>query len=167
MLQPSEFLEVAKLLVSPTAGTPNDAEVRRSISTAYYALFHTVLTAGADRLFGAHERGRVGYVIVYRSFEHTRLKRVCEDAARSTVSPTLQRQIGRTALDSRLRDFANAFVLLQASRHAADYDPAIILNQDDALAAIDRAENAMTSFAAAPDDERSDLLALMLGGGRS
>ena len=166
MLQPSEFLGAAKSLASPQAGAPNDAEVRRSISTAYYALFHTVLTAGADRLLGPHERGRAGYAIVYRSFEHTRMKRICEDAARSTVSPSLQRQLGRVAFHSSLRDFANAFVLLQASRHAADYDPVIALDQDDALAAIDRAERAIASFAGAPDDERSDLLAAMIGGGR-
>ncbi|WP_237477310.1 hypothetical protein [Lichenibacterium dinghuense] len=161
------MLDVARLLASSQVGPPNDAMVRRSISTAYYALFHTVLEAGADRFFGAHKRAQAGHAILYRSFDHGRMKRVCEDAARSSLAPTLQRQLRRTSFDPGLRRFAGAFVLLQASRHAADYDPAVRLQHEDALAAIGRAEQASTSFAAAPDDERSDLLALMLGGGRS
>ena len=166
MLQPSEFLAAAKSLASPRAGAPNDAELRRSVSTSYYALFHAVLTAGADRFFGAHERSRAGYAVIYRSFEHARMKRVCEDAARSVLSQPSQRQLRRASFHPDLRNFANAFVLLQASRHAADYDPLSLLDRDDALAAIDRSERAITSFTTAPDDERSDLLAMMLAGGR-
>lgn len=101
---------------------------------------------------------------MYRSFEHARMKRICEDVAGSALSPTLQRQLGHIVFHSDLRDFANAFVLLQASRHVADYDPTMVFDQDDALAAIDRSERAIASFASAPDDERSDLLALMLAG---
>lgn len=56
MLQPSEFLDAAKLLASAQAGTPTDAELRRSVSTAHHAVFHTVLMAGADRFFGVSEK---------------------------------------------------------------------------------------------------------------
>ncbi len=164
MLRPSELLDAAKSLALPQAGPVNDGQIRRSISTAYYALFHTVLKAGADRFFGTQEPRRAGYAIVYRSFDHGRMKRVCEEAARSILTPAVQRQLKRTSFHRDLRDFANSFVVLQASRHGADYDPDVLFDQDDASAAIDRTERAIASFAAAPDDERSDLLALMLGG---
>lgn len=164
MLQPSEFLDTAKLLAASHSGVPSDAETRRCISTAYYALFHTILTAGADRLFGASDRSEAGDAIVYRSFDHSRLKRVCEDITKSVLSPTMRRQLGRAVLHDDMRDFARSFVELQALRHGADYDPDIDFQRSDALAAIDRAELAIASFAAAPDDERSDVLALMLGG---
>ena len=164
MLRPSELLDAARSLASPSAGSPSDAESRRSVSTAYYALFHTVLTAGADRFFGSLERGSAGYAILYRSFDHGRMKRVCEDAARSTLTLALQKQLRRSSFYSDLRDFTNSFVILQAFRHSADYDPDLSFDGDDASAAIDLAGRAITSFASAPDDERSDLLALMLGG---
>ena len=44
--------------------------------------------------------------------------------------------------------------------------PTSRVDQSKALAAIDRAERAIAFFTAAPDDERSDLLALMLASGR-
>ena len=163
-LRPSELLDTARTLTSTSSSAPTDADLRRAVSTAYYAVFHAVLTAGADRLFGAGLRGTPGYTIVYRSFDHGRLKRVCEGIARSVPSPTLQRQIGRASVHVDLRDFARSFVELQDLRHRADYDPGIALVQNDAVAAIDRAERAMASLASAPGDERSDLLALMLGG---
>lgn len=167
MLRPSELLDAARLLASSQHLPLTDGRIRRAISTDYYALFHAVLTAGADRFFGATGRNRPGYAIVYRSFDHGRMKKACEDAARGTLTQTLQRQVRRAAFGPDLRDFANAFVLLQASRHIADYDPTAALQHADALAAIDRAERAIVSLNGAPDDERSDLLALMLGGSRS
>jgi uncharacterized protein (UPF0332 family) len=166
MLRPSEFLSAAKRMALPPSGVASDAELRRSISTSYYALFHTVLASGADRLFGTVDRHRAGYAIVYRSFDHGRMKRVCEDVARSALASAMERQLKRRSLHPDLRDFATSFVALQAIRHGADYDPDFTVDQSKALAAIDRAERAIAFFTAAPDDERSDLLALMLASGR-
>ena len=166
MPQPSELLDVARSLIAPTVGLPTDAALRRAISTAYYAVFHAVLRSGADRFFGDASRGEPGYSLIYRAYDHGRMRRACEDVARPSLGPQQRIFFGRHAFDLSLRDFATLFVQLQLSRHQADYDPRAIFSRSDAMAIIDEAEDAIALLAAAPEGERSDLLALMLGGGR-
>lgn len=163
---PSELLDTAKLLLTARDGPPTDADLRRSISTAYYAVFHSVLTAGADRFFGAHNRGEVGYRLLYRAYDHGRMKSRCEQVAKEKLDRSEQERFGRAAFHADLVDFAQAFKRLQASRERADYDPGADPTVAEAQAAIRDAERAIASLASAPEDERSDLLALMLGGGR-
>ncbi len=164
MLRPSEFIDAAKLLASGQSRAPADADLRRCISTAYYAVFHTVLTAGADRFFGAADSERAGYGLLYRAYDHGRMRRSCEEVAKPALNPTQRKQFGRPAFHPDLRAFAQSFVRLQSARHRADYDPQAAFTAVEAQDAIDEAERAIASFAATPDDERSDLLALMLGG---
>ena len=50
---PFEFLALARSLSAGSDGLrPNDAELRRAVSTAYYALFHKVVHTAADRFMG-------------------------------------------------------------------------------------------------------------------
>lgn len=167
MLQPSELLDAARLLVSSHAGPPTDAHLRRCVSTAYYAVFHAVLIAGADRFFGHADRQSAGYALLYRAFDHGRMRRTCEDVGKPALASAQQKQLGRTAFHSALQAFSRSFTRLQSARHRADYDPHAELTMVEAQGAIDEAERAIASLAAAPDVERSDFLALMLGGGRS
>jgi uncharacterized protein (UPF0332 family) len=54
MPSPSELIAAARFMV--TASDPSeltDARLRRAISTAYYAVFHTVLHAAAKRFMGS------------------------------------------------------------------------------------------------------------------
>lgn len=166
MPQPSELLDIARSLAVPAAGPPTDAALRRAVSTAYYAVFHAVLRSGADRFFGASRRAEGGYALIYRAYDHGRMRRGCEDISRVPLAPQQRALFGRPSFDPHLRDFAVSFVRLQALRHQADYDPRANLSQPAVKAVIDDAERAIASLAAAPDDERSDLLALMLGAGR-
>lgn len=164
MPRPSELLDTARLLASARDGSPTGADLCRCISTSYYAVFHAVLTAGADRFFGAGNRNEAGYRFLYRTYDHGRMKKSCEQVARLKLDQMEQKRFGRSAFHPDIRDFAQAFSRLQASRERADYDPRADPTIAEAQAAIADAERAIASFASAPDDERSDLLALMLGG---
>ena len=44
--------ELATGVVGCGKGRPREAELRRTVSTAYYALFHTLARSGADLLVG-------------------------------------------------------------------------------------------------------------------
>ena len=168
MLLPSELLDVARLLAATEDSVaPSDAQLRRSVSTAYYALFHTVLKAGADCFSFSKESNGSGYAILYRSYDHGRMKRVCDEIAKPALSPSMRRTLRRPAVYHRLRAFATAFVSLQQSRHVADYDPHVVLLIDDATEAIDEAERAIDDLLGSPPDEVFDILALLLAGGRS
>ena len=160
--------DVAKLLAAAEQSVaPSDAQLRRSVSTAYYALFHTVLRAGATVFSLPQGSNGSGYAILYRSFDHGRMKRVCDEIAKPALSPSMRRTLRRPAIYHRLRAFATAFVSLQQSRHVADYDPHVVLQIDDATEAIDEAERAIDDFIGSPPDEVFDVLALLLAGGRA
>ena len=49
--------------------------------------FHAVLTAGADRFFGAARKDRGGHSLLDRAFDHGRMKRSRDDVSRLTLTP--------------------------------------------------------------------------------
>ncbi|TXM75773.1 hypothetical protein FV218_08065 [Methylobacterium sp. WL69] len=167
MLDPDELLDVARLLVTQAPGTvPNQAQIRRSVSTAYYALFHAVLRRAADHLVGADQSHTAAYALVYRAFVHGRMKEVCQVIDKPSLSAPNQEKLKRTAFGSPLRFFATAFVELQDARHRADYDPHAVLGPSDAERACAVARFGLEMLVAADPDERRDVFALMLSAGR-
>jgi hypothetical protein len=121
---PSALLAVARLLLSAEPEPPaSDARLRRAVSTAYYALFHKVLRSGAECFMGAGKQQTAGYGLLYRSFNHGRMKSVSGSLDVEMLGKTLQQHLGRTAVSQDMRNFAAAFVALQDARHVADYDP--------------------------------------------
>ncbi len=136
--------------------------MRRSVSTSYYALFHLIVRAGAWRFMGPHEATRPGYALLYRAFNHARMKSVCKSVDVPFLSPTLERQLGRKTVHPGLRVCANTFIALQEARHLADYDPGATFILRDVSDLTDLAQLGMSAFENAPVDERSDFLALML-----
>ena len=65
---PEELLEQAKLLLTLP---PNQANLRRAVSTAYYAVFHLLVRATALKWNEPLHQARIA-----RMFEHERMKRV-------------------------------------------------------------------------------------------
>lgn len=119
MLDSDEFLDLARRLADPSAGTPpSDAQLRRAVSTAYYAIFHAALTSAAERFMGAADARRPGYALLYRGFEHGRMRRVCEDVDRPIMGALHQRHLGLPTIDADLRAFATEFRWLTATAAA-------------------------------------------------
>ena len=115
---------------------------------------------------GTASSNRPGYAILYRSFDHSRMKRLCDDVDKPTMTALLQKQLGRVTIHADLRAFATAFTNLQQLRHRADYDPHFDVNHVDAVDSVSVAEQAMEALDRAPADERTDFLALLLGNAR-
>jgi hypothetical protein len=160
---PTDLLAVARLLLSSGEAQPaSQAQLRRAVSTAYYALFHTVLRAGAERFMGTGKQQSAGYRLLYRSFTHGRMKSVCESLNVAVLGKTLQQQLGRTAVSQEMRDFAGAFAVLQEARNLADYDPTSVFVLSDSAGLVDAVDVAMVAFGHVAPDERADVLALMI-----
>ena len=164
----TDLLTVARFLSRAGAQPPpSDAHLRRAVSTAYYAVFHNVLRAAAKRFMGADQEATAGYAILYRGFDHRRMKEICEALQPSTIKAKYAYHLRRTAVSQDMRDFAGAFPALQDARHHADYDPAAVFLPSDVSSLIDAAEVAMDAFDRTAPDEQADVLALMLVGARS
>ena len=93
---------------------PSQAEIRRSISSAYYAVFHALARTCANSLIGRNpsQRPNKAWVEVYRGLNHGTCRQACEQA-------------NAVAFPDCIKEFADAFHQLQEYRHKADYDPEI------------------------------------------
>ena len=162
MPNPAGLVAAGRLLLTAGAGPPSEAQLRRAVSTAYYALFHALLGAGATRFMGPGQQARPGYALLYRGYQHGRMRRVCQDLDVAALRPAVARQLGRSQVGPAMRRVAAAFVALQDARHASDYDPAARFDVADVTAALTEAEDAIAAFTAIPPEDQADILALML-----
>ena len=133
-----DLIETARGLTELSPRRPNQANLRRAVSTAYYAVFHCLAGAAANLLVG-RSRGSAWHR-VYRALEHGKAKSACgHKQAMKRFQPEIQY-------------FAETFVILQDARHRADYALEGRYYKLDVLADIDQAENAIIQF------EQTDIL---------
>lgn len=103
---PQDLLELAEHLSQREAGRPKQVSLRRAVSTAYYAVFHSLAHICAHELIGDSKPWNV-YTPIYRLLDHG----------------TAKRYFKRSDTAAALSPIGNTFILLQEARHAADYDP--------------------------------------------
>ena len=128
-MNPRDLLETARRLAHPGAAQPTQADLRRAVSMAYYALFHCLAAAAADLLTGSDRSPE--WRQVYRALEHGKARSAC------------QQQGALRAFPVEIRNFAETFVDLQEARHEADYALEGEYSKPDVLAIITRAEEAI------------------------
>jgi hypothetical protein len=126
-------------------GQPRNTNLRRAVSSAYYAVFHAVATEVSDFLLpgGApDERQRLG-----RSITHANLRNACEYILTPNRAPIECRPIAQTAAANiELVDFAEAVLSLQEARHRADYDHLADFTKVGTLQLVDEARAAVASL---------------------
>ena len=132
-MNPRDLIETARRLTQSGAALPSQADLRRAVSTAYYALFHCLAATAADLLTGGGDRGPEWHQ-VYRALEHGKAKRACR-----------QREALR-AFPMEIHSFAKTFVEFQDARHEADYALEGQYIEVNVLAIINRAEGAISRF---------------------
>lgn len=132
----------ARKLATANPLKPRQADLRRAVSTAYYALFHVLARNGADLLIGAGAgRSGEGWARVYRALDHGFAKNAC-------------RELRNLSFPAGIVNCANEFVELQEARHKADYDPRAKLMRAEVLEWVKRAEAAIAGLQASPRDDR-------------
>ena len=80
-MRPADFIATARDLVdSNPRGRPRETNLRRAVSTTYYALFHCLAAAGADLLVGGAgaDRSRPAWRQAYRALQHGPARKRCE-----------------------------------------------------------------------------------------
>ncbi len=109
-----ELLQQAKELVHKDLKNPTQADLRRSVSSAYYALFHLLIFEAC--LNWSNHISRPGLA---RMFENGVMKKVSKKVTDVGKMPYAGED--PTIVD-KLRSFAGLFVQLQEQRHEADYN---------------------------------------------
>ena len=141
-MEPDQLIRAARRAADPS-GNPTQEELKRAVSTAYYAMFHTLTNDCANLLVGdtPEARTRDEWTQAYRALDHAQARRLCNRDDVSGYHPGIQ-------------DFAEAFRVIQRRRHDADYSPDAEYTGAYVASLITRAENAISAYRAAPEDER-------------
>lgn len=119
-----------RLAGSGVKGKPRQSDLRRAVSTAYYALFHALAKDGADLFVGASRTPSAAWSQAYRALEHGFAKNACS-------------QVRGLGLPGPIVGCAETFVRLQQQRHAADYDPLARFTRTEVILAVDEADKAV------------------------
>lgn len=151
-----DLLATARQLAQLHERRPRQADLRRALSTAYYALFHGLAETAANRLVGVTPQARrsLAWSRVYRDLDHRNAKQACLRAEQFSVSTDLLL-------------FTTTFPDLQELRHQADYDPNVRFQHNFVVTRIDEAGQALAALQRVPKAEQLDFVTLALGMTRS
>jgi hypothetical protein len=121
LITPNRLLEHAIRLWPPSAKGWPEEDRRRSVSAAYYALFHTLVVDASSRIAASTDPALQARVA--RAFNHAHMGKVCKlflqrEFAKVPILGTLI----TLPIEPDLILVAEAFTLLQDARHTADYD---------------------------------------------
>lgn len=130
---PADLINTARGLVNPEHDNPEQTNLKRAQSTAYYAMFHALCRNCADSFVGTNEakRSQRAWEQAYRALDHGDVKKRCN------------KQEFKENFPEGIQDFAKKFIELQGKRHEADYNPSNTQNWNDVRNDIDNAEIAI------------------------
>ena len=125
-------------------GRPRQTDLCRAVSSAYYAMFHTLARCGADLLAGATRasRSQPAWVQTYRALEHGQALNRCRNS--SVVS----------RFPPAIQEFADCFAEMQRRRHYADYAPVTSFTRLHVAMLLDQTAQVINQFNNAPVRDR-------------
>ena len=147
-MNPQDLLRIAEGLaqgaISGGMGRPRQAELRRAVSAAYYAMFHTLALCGANTLVGAARasRSQPEWLQVYRALEHGYARNQCNN------------QTAISRFSSIIQEFGALFVRMQMQRQTADYNPNTSFSRARVMRLIDETARVIAEFENADARER-------------
>lgn len=163
VLNPDHLFDQADRLTSPPAGgAPRQADLRRAISSAYFGLFHAVVTEAADDFAGKTRRHTPRYALVYRSIDHRSLRGICEAIIKPKLPVKYFKYEPKGGFGPDLIALATAVTELQEKRHMADYDPLFRVRMSDAVLAVATGRSALVRFRRVSHPRRKAFLSLLV-----
>ena len=154
----SELIKTARRLANATGHRPSQADLRRAVSTAYYAMFTALATLCANQVVGSSPQKRAlpEWARTYRALDHGRSETVMNELDPERRSKA--KQGIASSVDNSVEIFAETLDRLKLERHAADYDPGPLkLKRKSVLNLIGEAEAAILLLDGAPDDAKRQL----------
>jgi uncharacterized protein (UPF0332 family) len=143
MAYPEDLLEQAQHLAQREPKRPKQASLRRAVSSAYYALFHLLISETVKNWKRPQER-----FMLARMFEHTAMGKVCtkkRDDIRAYLNTNPPAEPDRDR-NRHLLNVAEAFVDMLQHRQTADYDGSKSWSRVEVLERVDAVKEAFASW---------------------
>ena len=156
-----DLLEQAKHLANRERRKPRQASLRRSVSTAYYALFHLLISDATLNWRRPEQRS-----LLARMFEHGKMKSACErqKAACSHFLTSDPPPGPEVECARHLHRVAATFFDAQQQRHTADYDNSAQWTRTEVKNRIGKIEEAFVSWRAIRDEPAAQAFLISLLG---
>jgi hypothetical protein len=146
---------------------PKQANLRRAVSSTYYAVFHYLVHEACCVQFGTQHAQAPYRFVLGRAFAHTVMKQACVSFAGGTLKDSATKGLprnpqGKYLILKAIQDMASMFVHLQEHRHLADYDRSESYRRSDVLSLIKQAQARVAQFSAlGPSDDKRFFLACL------
>lgn len=150
------LLKQARGLATRDPRRPVQANLRRAVSSAYYALFHLLTAAAAERLVPAGVKDLRPRIV--RAFTHENLRRASTAFSSGGSIPML----GTIAVPPELRHVAAEVLELQQARNQADYDLSRRFLRTEVIEYVEAAERAVSAWAAIKNTDAAKVYLLLL-----
>jgi uncharacterized protein (UPF0332 family) len=137
-----DLIAQASRLARSEPRRPKQASLRRAVSTAYYALFHLLISEGSAVMSPMSDAKL--RVIVARAFQHGAMKSVASDVIKGKFSKGYS-DLGLSPSPT-LKSIGSTFCNLQEKRHEADYDIGASFTRDEVLKLVEQSERAFTDW---------------------
>ena len=142
------LLAQANFLLQLDTRRPKQANLRRAVSAAYYALFHFLIEEATLLTVGAANAAKPLRQLVGRGFSHTAMRSASAEMGKGTPTDLLKQfwpLYGVTA-SVELQNLTTAFVELQQERHRADYDLSRPFTRSEAEKLVAQARDAFDNW---------------------
>jgi hypothetical protein len=138
--------------------------LRRAVSSAYYALFHALVDQACRLMIGARHGEAPFRHVLGRAFVHGTMKQACTAFAGGTLKATVAKGLpAGFSVPLEIRILARAFIEMQEQRHLADYDRTERFRRSEVMILIGRVETTLDTFAAlSPSIEKKFFLVCLL-----
>lgn len=140
-----DLLELAQQLANLEPANPRQACLRRAVSTAYYALFHLLISEATLNWRRAELRPELGRVFGHGKMKTASVEKRSELEAHFKKNPPASQAL---EVFKHLHTVAHTFIQVQHRREEADYDTGREWTQTDVLTQIDAVVAAFESWKA-------------------
>lgn len=136
----------AKQLATVDPKKPKQANLRRAVSAAYYAVFHFLVEEACSLILGTQHR-QAGYrAVLGRGFAHATMKEACTSWGGGNLKAAVVKGLpldanGKYKIPKAIRRIAATFAELQDKRHLADYDFTERFGRSDVLTLLEEAQS--------------------------
>lgn len=141
---------------------PQQASLRRSVSAAYYGLFHFLVDQACRQFFGTAHRDEKLRRLMSRGFQHGSMKEASKVFAGGRLPSWMNTTVPALTIPADLQLVSETFVNLQEERHRADYDLSAPFTKQETLRLLTDARNAVVLWNGIKHDEAARLYLLCL-----
>ncbi|HZW30563.1 MAG TPA: hypothetical protein VFF52_07645 [Isosphaeraceae bacterium] len=146
-----DLLEQAVRLATLDARKPKQANLRRAVSSAYYAVFHLLVDEACRILIGTQHNQAPFRQVLGRAFAHGVMKEACKSFGGGTLKKGVAKGLPvGFAIPGEIRELALTFADLQEWRHLADYDRSERFKRSETLTLINQVKKRIEGFTKLP-----------------